>query len=85
MLYEKKYINSYLDSLQREIKEIYKDDIIDTLYIGGGTPSSLSLDELKRLFDILKLFKLSESYEYTVECNLDNLDIDKLKLFKRKV
>ena len=82
MLYEKKFINSYLDALEREINEIYKGDILDTLYIGGGTPSSLSVDELKRFFDILKVFKLNEKYEYTVECNLENLDIDKLKLFK---
>ena len=83
MLYEKKFINSYLDSLKYEINSKYSGDILDTLYIGGGTPSVLSIDELEVLFKILKIFKLSDNYEFTVECNLENLTLDKLKLFKR--
>ena len=83
MLYEKKFINSYLDSLKYEINSKYKGDILSTLYIGGGTPTALSISELEQLFEILKIFKLNQDYEFTVECNLENLDIDKLKLFKK--
>lgn len=83
MLYERKFISKYLDALKYEIAKTYKGDVLDTLYIGGGTPTSLSLEELEELFNIFKTFKLSSSYEFTVECNLENLTFDKLKLFKR--
>ena len=58
MYYNKKYSNNYLNSLEKEIKDRYKNEEIDTLYIGGGTPSSLDIDELKKLFEIIKIFKL---------------------------
>ena len=43
--YNELYINKYLDALENEINTYYKGELLDTLYIGGGTPSSLSLDE----------------------------------------
>lgn len=82
IFYSKKHIKDYLDCLKNEINSIYQNDVIDTLYIGGGTPTSLDSEELKYLFEILKVFKLNNNYEWTVECNLENLTEDKLKLFK---
>ena len=83
VFYNKKQISLYLDSLEREIKDIYKGEEQETIYIGGGTPSSLDLDELERLFQILNLFKKSKSIEYTIECNFATITFDKLKLFKK--
>mgnify|MGYP003288954767 CR=1 FL=1 len=80
--YKTGYVSSYLDSLELEIKFRYKNEFIDTIYIGGGTPSSLNLEELKRLFNIIKIFKLKDNYEFTIECNIESIDEDKLKLFK---
>ena len=85
MYYSNKIVDKYLNELEKEIKKRYKNDIIDTLYIGGGTPSCLDLKELKRLFNILKIFKLSNNLEFTFECNL-NIDKEKLEfLYKNKV
>ena len=81
--YNNCFIDKYLDNLESEIKVIYKNDILDTLYIGGGTPSSLNIEELKKLFNILKIFKLNKNYEFTIECNLDSLTKEKLDLFKK--
>ena len=75
-------VSKYLDSLELEIKSRYKDEYVDTIYIGGGTPSCLSISELERLFDIVKIFKLKDKYEFTIECNIESIDEDKLKLFK---
>ena len=72
-------IYNYLSALDKEIKSKYKGEVIDTLYIGGGTPSSLDLKQLEVLFDILKIFNLSENFEFTFECNIENIDYDKLK------
>ena len=82
ILYNNKYINNYLDNLEKEIINRYKNELIKSIYIGGGTPSSLSYQELERLFNIIKIFKLDNNYEFTIECNVNNLDINKIKLFK---
>ena len=83
MLYNNKYINNYLNNLEKEIRSRYKGECIKSIYIGGGTPSSLSLSELEKLFDIVKIFNIDKNYEFTIECNVDSLDIDKIKLFSK--
>ena len=83
MFYNKDLVNKYLDELKEEINDSYNDNLLDTIYIGGGTPSSLSLAELTKLFDILKVLKLNKDYEYTIECNFDNITYEKLDLFKK--
>jgi oxygen-independent coproporphyrinogen-3 oxidase len=83
MYYNKKYINKYLDTLEEEIKLNYKNEIISTIYIGGGTPTSLDIDELSKLFNILKIFKINKEYEFTIECNIESLTKEKLDLFKK--
>jgi oxygen-independent coproporphyrinogen-3 oxidase len=80
--YNETCVDKYLSILEQEIKEKYKNDVIKTIYIGGGTPSSLSVSQLKKLFEILKIFNTSNDLEYTVECNLENLTIEKLLLMK---
>ena len=37
----------YLKELEKEIKNNYNNDVLKTIYIGGGTPSSLDLEELE--------------------------------------
>ncbi len=83
VFYNREYVNKYLEALDKEIKANYKGEIITSLYIGGGTPSSLSLDELERLFNILKIFTLSKDCEITFESNPDSLTLDKIKLLKK--
>ncbi len=78
--YHESYISNYLNSLKEEINARYNEAMVHTLYIGGGTPSSLSFDDLKKLLNILKVFKLSKDYEWTFECNIENISYDKLKL-----
>ena len=75
-----KWINQYLDALDTEINKRYKGELIETLYIGGGTPSCLSIDQLKKLFYIIKKINKSKILEFTFECNIENINYDKLKL-----
>ena len=77
-----KWIDSYLDSLEKEIEEIYQDEKMDTIYIGGGTPSCLSTSQLKRLFTILETIKKNENVEYTIEGNFESTTEEKLKLYR---
>lgn len=84
--YNQKWIDGYLDSLLKEVKDSYLDEQINTIYIGGGTPSSLSSSELDRLFDITKIFKCSNDLEFTFECNLNDINEELVdKLVKNKV
>lgn len=73
----------YLETLKKEIKTNYKNEIINTIYIGGGTPSILSTEELKKLLEITNLFKKNINTEFTIECNIESIDEEKLKLLKK--
>ena len=62
------------------IEEIKQKNIheVDTLYFGGGTPSSLACDQFEK---IASLFNVSK--EFTVECNPESLDLEKIQLYKK--
>ncbi len=83
VLYEKKYIMNYLNMLRKEIISRYKDEVVKTIFIGGGTPTSLDYDELKELLNITNIFKKDYQYEFTIEANVESLDLSKLKLLKK--
>ena len=80
--YNDVWANKYMDTLKSEIEKYYEDDVIKTLYIGGGTPSTLSVHNLNKLFQIIKIFKLSDKYEFTFECNVDDISIPLLEILK---
>ena len=81
--YNKKWVIPYLDALKKEIDKVYLKDKISTIYIGGGTPTSLSIDELTYLFEILNVFDKSSTLEFTIEGNVCDITLDKINLFKR--
>ncbi len=79
-----------MNCLKKEIK--YTADIIqangnliESVYIGGGTPTTLSAEMLDELFDsIYTNFDLSHSKEFTVEAGRpDTVTVDKLKMIKK--
>lgn len=74
MYYDTKFVSDYLDALKKEIDDYYMGEEIETLYIGGGTPSCLKSGELTKLFEILKVFKKSNNIEYTFECNPSDIN-----------
>ena len=80
--YKTNLVDSYLDSLSNEIDKYYKGDILDTIYIGGGTPSTLSNNELNKLFSIINKLNISKDYEFTFECNLEDISEEMLILLK---
>ncbi len=82
LLYNKNFVKKYLDALEKEIINNYNNEILDTIYVGGGTPSSLSVSELNKLFSIIKIFKLSKEYEFTFEVNIEDITEEKLEILK---
>ena len=66
-----------IDALIREIElrqYEFKNTTVETIYFGGGTPSLLTSEELKRIIDsVFKNYKVSENPEITLEANPDDL------------
>lgn len=83
VLYNKEWVNKYLICLEEEIKNRYDNELTNTIYIGGGTPSSLDIESLKKLMDICKIFNISDKYEFTFECNINDLTEEKLEILKK--
>lgn len=81
-----KYKDGFIEALLKEI-ELQKDylgnEIVETIYFGGGTPSMLSSDELQLIFDHLyKHFKIDQDAEITLEANPDDLESKKIGDYK---
>ena len=85
ILKNKQWIDKYLIALEKEIKENYKKEKVNTVYIGGGTPSILSLKQLEKLFNILKIFNIDKDAEITFETNTEDLSIEKINLLKQNI
>ena len=82
-------INAYLDALAIEAQLIRESGFdgqkisIETIYLGGGTPSSLDVCQLKKVMDIINdNFKLDMLKEFTCEANPDTISEEKLILLK---
>ena len=72
--------DNYLLALEKEAQK-YKGEMIDTVYIGGGTPSTLTINQLKKLASIITSnFNVSSCKEITVELNPESTTKEKLKL-----
>lgn len=69
--------DAYIDALINEMSQ-YAGTAVDTVFIGGGTPTLLSSMQLKRLCGaVFKEFKLSGGFEFTVEANPGTIDSEK--------
>ncbi len=65
------------------LRKDYLDEPVETIYFGGGTPSQLSEDEVKRLIDTVREnYTLMYSPEITLEANPDDIDAQKVRELK---
>ena len=84
------YLEPYLEALCKEIAYTGKllkqsGKVIRTLYMGGGTPTTLNADQMKRLLACInEHLDLSECLEFTVEGGRpDTLDLEKLRVIRQ--
>ena len=76
-------VDDYLKALEIEISSLETPREVDTLFLGGGTPTFLSPPQISRLFDILKRwFPLAPGYEWSIEANPTGLTNDKLEVLQ---
>ena len=75
------YVNDYFESLKKEIEYYYKNENQNTLYIGGGTPSSIDIDKIN---EIIKMFKFCRTdCEITIEINPNDVNEEYLQKLKK--
>ncbi|WP_031434318.1 radical SAM family heme chaperone HemW [Methylomarinum vadi] len=78
------YIDTLLNDLQRDIEEWEINRPIETIFIGGGTPSLFSAQAMERLLNgIQKQALLAENLEITLEANPGTFESDKFADFRR--
>ena len=85
---KQKQVGAYLEGVKQEMAaaaEIMSDKRLDTVYIGGGTPTALSAAELEVLLDgIRSLLPMETVQEYTVEAGRpDSITAEKLQVMKK--
>jgi oxygen-independent coproporphyrinogen-3 oxidase len=82
-----RYKNELLQALLKETllrKDYLGDAIVETIYFGGGTPSLLSIEDLRLQIDMLREnFTVAEDAEITLEANPDDITEDILKSWKQ--
>lgn len=88
--YEKKgIVREYIDALKTEldyVAEAHSGQTLDTVYIGGGTPTSISADDLREIIRYVKShFDMSSVREFTVEAGRpDSITEEKLTMLKEE-
>ena len=83
LFYNTNLVDKYLDKLEEEITTIYNGEVLDTIYIGGGTPSSLNINQLTRLFNIINKLNKTSNTSITIESNFSSTTYEKLDLYKK--
>ena len=83
----KKKLDDYIDALEKEMAftaEACKGKSLTTIYIGGGTPTSLDEEHLERLLTLVdRYFNTKDLLEYTIEAGRpDSITYEKLQVMK---
>ncbi len=75
-------VDAYLDALEKEMQRTVAElppERIDTVFVGGGTPTVLTPPQMERfLSNVRTYFPLAANAEFTMEANPGTTDIDKL-------
>ncbi len=82
VFYNDEWANKYLEALKYEILNKSINTQFETIYIGGGTPSSLTDEQLETLLIMLEPYSRNVK-EYSFEANPESLTFTKLLLLKQ--
>lgn len=83
----KEKIKAYFNALLKEVELTsvnFKEKIVDTIYIGGGTPSYVEAGYIKKLLaQINQHYTVRNKAEITIEVNPDSVTKEKLEEYKK--
>ena len=82
--------NKVPELIKAELKEVdlrknyLSNEVIETIYFGGGTPSLISPGNIEKLINtVYKNFKIDANLEITIEVNPDDINSNKIKLYNK--
>ena len=78
-----RFKEDYVDALVKEIENRANGYIIKTIFIGGGTPSYLDVNQIEKLLTSINKLNLSKDIEFSMECNPGVLFKEKLVAMKK--
>ncbi len=71
----------YTDALCKEMSLRNSQDL-STIYLGGGTPSQLSISQLQKIFESIYIYnKVENNSEITIECNPDDINTELIRAY----
>lgn len=78
----------YIEALIQELTTYQQEvgfDALESVYIGGGTPTALSVEQIQPLFDFLNQnLSFNQIKEFSIEANPENLTLDKIEYLKNQ-
>lgn len=83
--YNENQADNYMEALANEINVQVqgKHNKVKTIFIGGGTPTALNLNQLRKLLELInEKFDVTNCEEFTIEANPGDFDAEKVKLLK---
>ena len=82
---QERYVKKLIEEIE-ENRDLLKNNFISTIYIGGGTPSSIKPEFIKKILDkiyeICEISQISEKIETTIEVNPGTTTRNNLQLYK---
>lgn len=79
---QEQYLHMLMQEIYERATQYAKRYVVETIFIGGGTPTSVDADLLCQVLDTLKrLFKVSDDAEISMECNPGTADKAALKKY----
>ncbi|RJR14822.1 MAG: radical SAM family heme chaperone HemW [Nitrospiraceae bacterium] len=82
-IYDPRKADAYIDALDKEVLNIPEKTQISTLFIGGGTPTALSVHALSNMIrNVFSRFSFIGDYEATIEANPGTVDKDKFQAIR---
>jgi len=82
--FEKSIVEAYLDAIVKEIKLLKEKYEFKTIFLGGGTPTALNENQLKKLLTVVEeSIDLNELVEYTIEINPGTLTTEKIDIISK--
>ena len=78
--WRKDFLTALLEELHLRREELPEGELVEHIYLGGGTPSLLTIEELRQIFALIsELYPRSSEGEVTIECNPDDVTEDYAK------
>lgn len=82
IMYHKETVEQWLSAIRKEMEHACIPDTLETIYIGGGTPTALEAEQLDDLLSLIDPYA-KHVQEYTIEINPETLDATKAAVLRK--